>query len=310
LGNSIMSSTLELYLEELRDLSQPLAASKLAILSDLPHDEIELFRREWPAIDVSRRRQILERLAEIAEDNLELDFDDVFRSCLDDEDSEVRVKAVEGLWGYEGHSLIEPLVALLVNDLEHSVRAAAADALGRYALLAQLGQLPEDYAGRVEEALLTAFNRIDEHPAVCCRVLEAISALSKPHVEEMIRQAYRSDSLEFQASAVYAMGRNCNPGWLPILLKELRSPNPQLRFEAAMACAELEAEEAVPHLIELTEDSDAEVQLSAIEALGRIGGSDAKERLKECLGSPEETIREAAQESLEELRFWEDPTGL
>ena len=50
----------------------------------------------------------------------------------------------------------------------------------------------------------------------------------------MIRDAYYSSELDFQASALYAMGRNCNPSWLPLLLKELHSPNPQLRFEAVL----------------------------------------------------------------------------
>jgi len=305
-----MSSPLEQYLAELRDLSKPMAISKLANLSDLFPEEADIFRREWADIDVTRRRQIVGQLAELAEDNLELDFDEVFRSCLTDADGEVREKAIEGLWGCEERSLIDPLIRLLLEDVEHSVRAAAADGLGRFALLAELGKLPESDAHRVEEALLTAFNKGNEQLNVRRRVLEAISPLTKPQVEEMIRQAYRSDSLEFQVSAVYAMGRSCNPGWLPVILKELRSPDPQLRFEAVRACAELEAEEAVPNLIELTRDSDAEVQISAIEALGRIGGGEAKEGLQQCLDSSEEVIRQASQEALEEIGFWEDPSSI
>jgi len=287
-----------------------MAISKLANLSDLFPEEADIFRREWSDIDVTRRRQIVGQLAELAEDNLELDFDEVFRSCLTDADGEVRVKAIEGLWGCEERSLIDPLIRLLLEDVEHSVRAAAADGLGRFALLAELGKLPESDAHRVEEALLTAFNKGNEQLNVRRRVLEAISPLTKPQVEEMIRQAYRSDSLEFQVSAVYAMGRNCNHGWLPVLLKELRSSDPQLRFEAVRACAELEAEEAVPHLIELTRDSDAEVQISAIEALGRIGGGEAREGLQQCLDSSEDVIRQASQEALEDIGFWEDPSSL
>lgn len=305
-----MSSPVELYLAELKDLSKSLLTSKLASLSDLFSEEAEVFIREWPDIDVERRRQIVRRLAELIEDNLDLDFDVIFRACLSDADGEVRAQAAEGLWGSEERSLIDPLLCLLIEDEEHAVRAAAADALGKFALLAELGELPESDAHRVEEALLSAFENGDEQLYVRCRVLEAISPLSKPHIEDMIRQAYRSDSLELQGSALYAMGRNCNPGWLPILLKELRGPNPQLRFEAVRACAELEAEEAIPHLLELTRDNDQEVQLSAIGALGQIGGGEAKEGLQECLESSEDIIREAAQEALEEIGFWEDPLSL
>ncbi len=305
-----MSSPLEQYLAELRDLGKPMVISKLANLSDLSPEEEDVLSREWPGIDVARRRQTVGRLVELAEDNFELDFDDVFRSCLTDADGEVRVKAIEGLWACEERSLIDPLVSLLLEDAEDSVRAAAADGLGRFAMLAELGKLSESDAEKVEEALRTAFNKGNEQLNVRRRVLEAISPLSKPQVEEMIRLAYRSDTLEFQVSAVYAMGRNCNPGWLPVLLKELRSPDPQLRFEAVRACTELEAEEAVPHLIELTRDGDAEVQISAIEALGQIGGSEAREGLQRCLDSSEEPIRQASQEALEEMGFWEDPSSL
>jgi HEAT repeat protein len=176
-------------------------------------------------------------------------------------------------------------------------------------MLAELGKLPETDAYRVEEALLSTFYTENEHLAVRCRALEAISALSLPQVEDVIRDAYYSSELDLQVSAIYAMGRNCNPSWLPLLFKELRSPNPQLRFEAVRACAELEAEEAIPHLLELTGDNDAEVKTSAIEALGRIGGDMAKDVLQKCLQNPDEVIQEAAQDALEEIAFWDDPSG-
>jgi HEAT repeat protein len=305
-----MSLPLDDFLTELRDPDVPLAASKLANLSDLSLEEAEVLEREWLDIGVERRRQIAGRLTDLLDDNLELDFDAVLRLWVADPDSAVRAIAAEGLGASDDRSLIEPLVDLLLEDEDAAVRAAAAGSLGKFAMLAELGNLPQGDADRVERALLTAFGREGEQLDVRCRVLEAISPLAKADVEEMIRQAYRSDDLEFQVSAVYAMGRNCNPGWLPVLLKEFRSSHPQLRYEAVRACAELEAEEAVPHLVELTQDSDAEVRMSAIEALGEIGGEEAKEALEERLESESESVREAAKEALEEIGFWEDPTAL
>ena len=305
-----MTSPLEQYLAELSDPDKPVVASKLANLSDLSPEEMEAFKTAWPEIDTERRRQIVGWLEELQADNFEMEFDDVLIHCLDDPDSQVRVSALEGLWACEEPSLTNRLTELLLGDAEHTVRAAAAGALGRYALMAELGKLAASDSLQVEEALLSAFNRGDETLDVRCRVLEAVSALSKPRVEDLIRQAYHSEVHEFQASALFAMGRNCNPSWLPILFREFRSPNPQLRFEAVRACAELEAEEAVPHLIELSRDSDTEVRVSAIEALGRIGGSEARAVLEECVESTEEPVREAASEALDELKFWEDPTAL
>jgi len=305
-----MASSFESYMNELRDPGTPLATSKLVTLSDLSPEEVGIFIRNWPGVEVERRRQLVGRLAELLEDNLELDFDEVLRACINDDDGEVRARAAEGMCGSEERSLIEPLVRLLLDDEEHTVRAAAAIALGNFAMLAELGKLPQADARRIEDALLEAFNTENEYLDVRCRVLEAISPLGNPQIEEMIRRAYRSDELEFRVSALYAMGRNCNPGWLPLLLKELRSHDPRLRFEAARACAELEVEEAVPHLLELTRDSDAEVRASAFEALGRIGSETARDSLQECLESPDESIREAAQDALDEIAFWEDPSRI
>jgi len=305
-----MSSPLEDYLKDLRDTEKPLVISKLVNLSDLSREEIQTFGNVWAAIDVARRRQIIDLLMELAEDNFELDYNEIFRLCLADTDSEVREKAIEGLSECEERSLLDPLIGLLLGDLDGSVRAAAAAALGTFAMLAEFGELPVKDADKVQKALLTAFNNKKEQIDVRCRALEAISMMSKPQVEDMIRQAYQSDNLEFRASALCAMGRTCNSDWLSILLQELSSPHPQLRFEAARACAELEAEAAVPKLVELTRDSDAQVQISAVEALGRIGGSEAKQALQECLDSADDAISEAAEGALDEMKFWEDPFAI
>jgi HEAT repeat protein len=305
-----MASPLEDYLAELCDLSKPLVNSKLSNLSDLSPDEVVVFRREWPVIDAERRQQIVARLVELSEDNLELDFDDVFRSCLTDDDSEVRAKAIEGLWECEELSLVDALFGLLLGDAEHSVREAAATALGKFALLAELGKLPESYAHKVEDTLTSTFTNEKEILDVRCKALEAIGFLSKAYVEGLIRLGYQSESLELRASALYAMGRNCNSEWLPILLKELDSPYPRLRFEALRSYAELEAEEAVLPLVKRIDDSDALVRVAAIQALGQIGGSEAKEALEMCLESEEEFIRETAEEALQEIGFWQDPLSL
>lgn len=302
-----MSSPFEQYLAELSDLGQPLIASKLAILSDLIPEEVRLFFEAWPHIDVVRRRQVLHRLMELAEDNLELDFDGIFLACLGDEDGETRATAIEGLRECADPALIDHLTALLLDDAEQPVREAAAVALGKFAMLAELGKLLPGDARKVEETLLNASNNMDEVDSVRCKVLEAIAPLSKPHVEDLIRGAYHGSSRELKASALYAMGQNCNPSWLPLLLTELHSPHPRLRFEAARACAELEAEEAVPRLVELLDDGDALVRMCAIEALGRTGGSEAKAALQECLDSSDESVREAAQEALQEMGSWDEP---
>ena len=57
----------------------------------------------------------------------------------------------------------------------------------------------------------------------------------------------------------------------------------------------------------LLRDDDLEVRLGAIRALGAIGGSVAKKALANCARSPDEIVREAAQDALEQADSNADP---
>src|SRR4030043_146104 len=146
-------SSLENYMKELSDASKPVVVSKLVNLSDLSREELEVFNKVWSGIDVARRREIAERLAELAEDNLDLDFGKVFYACLFDVDSDVKIRAIGGLLECEERSLLNPLINLLAGDLDHSVRAAAASALGTFALLVEFGELSANDAAKLEKSL-------------------------------------------------------------------------------------------------------------------------------------------------------------
>ena len=299
--------SLEKYLAELSDESKPLVSPKLANLSALSPEEQRLFLEAWAKMGFKRRRQIASRLVELAEENFKLNFDDTFLACLQDRDEIVRVKSIEGLWECENRFLIDPLITMLREDSKESVRAAAAIALGKFAMLAELGKLRPDEGAKVERALLDVIDDQEEQLEVRRRAIEAIAPLSLPKVTEIIQQAYQSDDPRMRVSAIYAMGRNSDPAWLPMLVKELSSPDAEIRFEAAGACGELGEESAMPHLVRLIHDLDSHVQLSAIAALGQIGGSEAEAALQECLNHPNEHIRQAAGEALEELGFGKDP---
>ena len=301
--------SLERILAELSDESKPLGYTELCELSALSPEELRRFREAWARMSTARQGQIMDRLAALAEENCGVNFDDIFRACLDDPVEMIRVKAIEGLWECDDRSLIAPLIAMLREDSEESVRAAAATALGRFAMLAELGKLrPKDRA-KVQKALFDAIENQEEQLEVRRRAIEAISYLSLSKVRDIIRQAYEDGNAKMRASAIYAMGRNCDPVWLPLLIGELASFDSEMRFEAAGACGELGSDEAVPHLIRLIYDIDTQVQLSAIAALGHIGGSEAEEALRQLLEHSEEYIRQAAKEALEEVEQSEEPVS-
>jgi HEAT repeat protein len=300
-------ATFQEYLGELKDGGRPLKATRLVHLSHLTGEQEKAFLDAWPQIQTERRRRLVRQLVDLAEDNVELNFDAIFLACLSDADPEVRAVAIRGLWEYEQRDLIGSLIGLLQSDDSAAVRAEAAVALGNFVLQCEFGSLPDRYFRQVEQALRRAIDDEGEELEVRGRALEAIGACSLPWVRQAIERAYRSDSQRLRVSGIHAMGRNCDLSWLPILFEELNSDDPEMRYEAALACGSLAEEAAVPHLAPLLEDEDVEVREATIAALGEIGGRQARSALQRYLDDPSRSMREAVQEALSIMDFAEDP---
>lgn len=297
-------------LVEIGDSAKPLHMSGLYALSNLSKADLATLRAIWPGIAVERRRKIVQNLAEIGEESVEVDFSDALRTMLDDPDAEVRAAAVDGLWECEDVALIKPFIALLQKDPAEQVRARAAIALGQYMYWAELDELSPAKAAQVKQALLAAHRHPAETLEVRRRALEALSALTDPEIHDLIAAAYQHPEEKMRVSAIFAMGRSAHTRWRSTVIKELDNPSPALRFEAAKAAGELEAKKAVPRLIELLADSDREIQQAAAWSLGQIGGKQAKEALQRAAQGEDEVLREAAKDALEELAFWENPLGV
>ena len=298
--------------ELMSELSSPESPSNatLAELSCLDAGEIDIFKSIWSGLTSDRRHDVVPRLVELAENNVELNFDAIFKVALNDSDPEIRRKSIEGLWENEETSLIAPLLNLLANDGSDSVRAAAAGALGRYTLMAEHGKLRPQRTDIIKESLLKVAADTSIIDEVRRRALEAVAPLSVPEVSSAIEAAYRGQNQRLKASALYAMGRNCDTAWMPFLISELGSADPELRFESAAALGELGEQDAVPALLEISNDADSEVRTAVIQALGKIGGTKAKEYLQGLLENRAPPIREAARHALDELLAYEDPLSL
>lgn len=273
----------------------------LVELSGLNREELAALQAEWPGVAPERRRQILDRLVRLAADNARLSFEGVFRERLDDADAEVRRRAIEGLWECEDAWLVEPLVHLLTEDSSEAVRVLAAEALGRFALLAECGRLPAASAEMMTRVLIDAIEATSTPVEVACQALESVAALGLPEVTAAITRAYGEDDDRRRLSAVRAMGRSCDPSWLPMLLKELASRDAELRREAAAALGQLGEKDAVARLADLIYDGDIQVRLATVRALGEIGGPEAIEALKQALLDTEAAVAGAAEETLELL---------
>lgn len=297
-------------LADLGDLNKRPTATQLVNFSELDDIELARFADAWSDIDGSRRYLIITELTELAADNVDLNFDAIYKIALRDEEPELRTAALRGLHEYEERDLIGVLADVLRNDPEAMVRREAAVALGRYALAAELGRLVEADAAVVREVLFESAEDLDEDEDVRARSIEALGAISGEETENLIESIYEEDSMWLKIGAVDAMGRSCSPVWIPLILREMENPAPEMRHAAAFAAGEIGETETVEQLKRMAVmDPDREVQLSAVHSLGEIGGMQAKVALKAILFEGEESLEEAVQEAMSEIEFNEDPLG-
>ena len=296
-------------LRELADESRPLLHSSLLQLSGAPPEVVAGVEEAWSSIPHSRKNDIVTRMLELANDNPELDFDELFLRLLNDPSDALREMAARGLWECEDRAAITPLTELLLGDPSAAVRSAAAVSLGRFAVLAAEGKLISRDADKVSHALMRAVRSKDEEHEVVWRSVEAAAPFLSADISEMIEDGYRSDDSKVKQSAVHAMGRSADSRWLPSLTSALDSDDAAIRYEAAESCGMVGDPSAVPHLISLLQDGDSQVEVAAVRALGAIGGDLAKRALTRCLDFGVQDVEEAAEAALNEIDAIEDPTG-
>lgn len=302
--------SLESDLQEIGDENHRLSANTLKNLSDLDPAGVRALAEAWPEIDMMRRLNIVREMSDLADDNVELNFDALFKIALADEEPYVRAAAIRGMDEYEGADLIPILVNLLLIDPDAEVRREAAVALGRYALSAELDRLSHADARAVKNALMESAEDLEEDERVRARAIEALGCLSGEDTSNLIESIYEEDSLWLKVGAVDAMGRSCDPVWLSIVLRESEHRAPEMRHAAAFAAGEIADEQAVPQLRRMAlMDPDREVQLAAIRSLGAIGGAAARVALQGVLYEGDDTLREACEEAMAEIDFEDDPLG-
>lgn len=209
----------------------------------------------------------------------ELNYREMAMLGLNDEDGLVRAAAIELLWTDETVETMRRLISLAADDPETSVRTTALKELGRFVLLGEYGDIPEEAAEQAQSLALRIHTDRNEPLETRRRALEALSNSSHPEVERLIREAYADGNHDLKISAIFAMGRTCSKVWRDILIGELDSADNELVFEAVTACGQIQLDESVRRVGELVTSDDREIQLAAIWALGEIGGKHAFEIL-------------------------------
>lgn len=281
--------------------------AQLYRLSDLTPDALAQFQEHWAAADDLRRQQIARHLADLMETNYVVDFTAVFSHLLDDDNADVRIAALDGMWDTTNTRVVRRIIRLLRDDTNDGVRAAAAASLAHFVLMAEWGQLPKRILPPIVEALLAVYD--DPNTAVSVRraALEALGSSSHERIPGLIEAAYHGDDDGLRLSAVFAMGASADRRWMTILLTEMGSGRTEMRAEAARAAGTIGSSDALDELAELIAKDDEDVALIAVQSVGMIGGERAAEMIEAVLADRDaEALHEMAVEALEEINWLDD----
>jgi HEAT repeat protein len=287
-------------MEELIEDSEAIPFSRLYLLSDLARERWTAFQEVWQMLPTEQRRRLILALVDLAEASFHVNFDAIFRHCMQDPDPEVRAAAINGLWENEELTLIGPLLAALRSDPSAQVRAAAAMGLGRYVLAGELEQLEAPIQARITEELMTTVHLAGESVEVRRRAVESAAYACTPEVLDALEIAYDDQDVGMRLSAIVGMGRSCDLRWKNIILTELGNEAAAMRYEAALASGEMMLRAAVPILARLIDDTDPQVRDASIWALGQIGGQQARDVLLDAFEGADEDTAGAIEEALAE----------
>ncbi len=290
-------------LSRISNMTESLDTTALYGLSNARRADAALFAERWPAVPVERRREIMAELGALSNESFEVEFTPLYRAALDDADAEVRAQAIQNLWEDDDPVLAPRYITLLAHDESSTVRAAAANALGKYMYLAEMEELAPELTVDIRQALLTAVRNPLETTDVRRYAVESLAFLGDDEVRGVIEDAYNSTDENMQASAVRGMGRSLDPYWSGLVLMELSNSAPRVRQEAVWSSGELELKQAVPTLIDMLEEPNRDLLIMIIQSLGRIGGPIARQALELVAESEDEEIAEEAEDALSELLF-------
>ena len=245
-----------------------------------------------------------------------IDHGPILIEHLDDEDPQVRLTAVQGIWYSPDLGLIDRLIEMAEQDPSPMVRAHAISGLGVYVFEGEMAdydfewgpmselmredELPEADFMRVKKFLLGIY--ADETRTLDERrfAIEALGFLSDSKVADLIEEAYNRPERDWKISALFAMGRSGLSRWTDILARELYNAERDIQREAIRAVGEIGMDELGKDLWRLTYAEDQEILIEAIDALGQTGWDGAFERLEELTLDPDSEIAQVAEEALDE----------
>lgn len=291
-------------IEMLTNYDQPFPPGMLRDLSDLTPINLHALKVVWPGIKRQRKISLLEDLETVAESDTLVNFDELAKMALLDEDPAVRVLSIRLLWECEEAKLIPVFTEMMLSDPAEDVRAAAASALGKFVLLGELETIPDNLRIANVQNLLDVVSG-EDLSMVRRRALESLGFSSNPKVTELIEKSAKQEDPQWITSALYAMARSADDRWTPFILKHLESPDGEVEFEAIRAAGELGIEDARDTLFDLLDQTtdDEDLRYALIWSLSQIGGENVKRKFedmaKKCTDDEEAEWLEKALDNLE-----------
>jgi HEAT repeat protein len=294
----------------LLDTTKPFPPTYLHQFSDIRPPDLKELKKIWDQINIERRVNLMDDLEDLMIADTLVCFDDVARFALNDPEPRVRVIAIRMLLESEDHHLLADFTRLSREDLNSEVRGMATAALGYFVFQGELEELPADKLTSLEEHLLGIMANGKEPDNVRRSALEALGFSSRDEVPALINNAFATNRVDWQESALLAMGRSLDQRWEPFVLKMLDHTDVAVRVQAIRAAGELESKSARQPLLRLLKnyrDEDEDVRSAAIWSLSQIGGERVREAL-EALSELSEDDEEISfiDDALENLNFTED----
>lgn len=176
---------------------------------------------------------------------------------LSDVDPEVRAACAYALGKLRARAATFRLREIMDDSNEEMpVRVAAAVALGQIGDMAGVRFLIEELKSSEEKVRAAA--------------VDALRTIGKPAVRLLVQAAQSDDALQ-RWGALAALGETGDPSAVPVLLRALRDPNPDVRAVAAASLGRLRYVAAAPQLVRALGDPNERVQAHAEWALENIG---------------------------------------
>lgn len=300
--------TFQSILDYLLDSKKDIPQSHLAYYSDLDSKSLRLFLDVWKSVQPDRKLLLLEALITHMDSDTLVSYEEIGKALLNDEDANIRARAIGLLAESNDPKLVDPLVNIFLNDPDFAPRLEAATLLGEFVLLGELEELDITVQREIEDALIAVIRR-EDNPSLRRKALESLGYSSRDELPNIIETAFQHSDSAWTASALKAMGRSHDNSWNDSVISKLLDYDAKIRFAAAEAAGELGIQEASPIMLQMLEDEeeDDDVTSAAIWSLSQIGGEDARIYILNLLENTEdEDTIEFLEDALENLDFNED----